>query len=288
MQRILLIGGSGQLGTALRAELSGIAIDAPAHAEFEIATADPAPLLDRAPYDVAINCAAFHNVDACEREPERAFAVNAVGVDRLARACAERDIAFATISTDYVFDGEATRPYVETDAPDPRTAYGVSKLAGEQLARRSGPKHYVVRTSGVFSVAGTSSKGTPLLERVLGQAQRGEPTRMVADITFSPSYAPHVARAIAALLAAKAYGTHHITSAGSCSWFTFVQAAFARAGLAGAPLEPLSYASLGNPVQRPHYSALENTTLAAHGIPELPRWDEALDEYFAARVQPAK
>lgn len=283
MKRILLIGGSGQLGTALRAELAGLALDAPTHAEFDVATGDPAPLLDRAPYDVAINCAAFHNVDACEREPERAFAVNALGVDRLARACAERDVAFATISTDYVFDGTSNRPYVETDPPDPRTVYGVAKLAGEQLARRSGPKHYVVRTSGVFSAAGTSSKGTPLLERVLEQARRGEPTRMVADVTFSPSYAPHVARAIVALLGAKAYGTHHITNGGACTWYAFVQAAFARAGLAGAPLEPVTYASLENPVQRPRYSPLENTTLAALGIAALPRWDVALDAYFAVK-----
>ena len=283
MKRILLIGGSGQLGTALRAELAGTALDAPSHADYDIAAGDPAPLLDAAPYDVAINCAAFHNVDACEREPERAFAANALGVERLARACAERDVAFATISTDYVFDGTATRPYIETDAPDPRTVYGVSKLAGEQLARRSGPKHYVVRTSGVFCAAGSSSKGTPLLERVLAQARRGEPTRMVADVTFSPSYAPHVAHALAALIDAKAYGTHHLTNAGACTWYTFVQAAFARAGLADAPLEPVTYASLGNPVQRPLYSPLENTTLAALGIAGLPRWDQALDAYFAAK-----
>ena len=214
MKRILLIGGSGQLGTALRAELAATTIVAPPHAAFDLVNGDPAALLDGAHYDVAINCAAFHNVDTCEREPDKAFAANALAVDRFARACAARDVAFMTISTDYVFAGTATRPYTEADAPGPRTAYGVSKLAGELLTRRSRPKHFIVRSSGVFGTVGTSSKGYTLIDKVLAQAERGEPTRMVADMTFSPSYAPHVARAIHALHRRRAYGTHHVTNCG--------------------------------------------------------------------------
>jgi len=283
MKRILLIGGSGQLGTALRAELAGEEIAAPPHVAFDLVSDAPAALLDGTHYDVAINCAAFHNVDTCEREPDKAFAANTLAVDGFARACAERDIAFMTISTDYVFAGTATRPYTEGDAPGPRTAYGVSKLGGEFLARRAGAKHYVVRTSGVFGTVGTSSKGYTLIDKVLGQAQRGEPTRMVADMTFSPSYAPHVARAIHALIDAQAYGLHHVTNAGACTWFEFVQTAFAKAGFADAELEPVAYASFGNPVQRPMYSPLANTTFGALGIATLPRWDAALDEFLEAR-----
>jgi dTDP-4-dehydrorhamnose reductase len=283
MKRILLIGGSGQLGTALRAEFAGDDVSAPPHAAFDLVADDPAALLDGAAYDLAVNCAAFHNVDVCEREPERAFAANAVAVDRFARACAAREVAFMTLSTDYVFDGTATRPYREADAPGPRTAYGTSKLAGEFLARRSGRKHYIVRTSGLFGTVGTSAKGYTLIDKVLAQAERGEPTRMVADMTFSPSYAPHVARAIRALVDAQAYGTHHVTNAGACTWFVFVRTAFAKAGLTDAPLEPITYASFGNPVQRPMYSPLENTTFAALGIPALPDWERALDEFLAAR-----
>ncbi len=107
---------------------------------------------------------------------------------------------------------------------------------------------------------------------------------MVADMVFSPSYAPHVARAMRDLIDAGAYGTHHVTNAGACSWFEFVQAAFTRAGLAGAPLEPSTYASLQNPTRRPMYSALENTTFAAAGIAPLPSWSTALDEFLAART----
>ena len=283
MKRILLIGGSGQLGTALRAELGGVEISAPAHVAFDLVSDDPAALLDGAAYDLAINCAAFHNVDQCEREPDKAFAANTLAVDGFARACAQRDVAFMTISTDYVFDGTAPRPYREWDATGPRTAYGVSKLGGELLARRSGPKHYVVRTSGVFGTTGTSSKGYTLIDRVLGQAERGEPTRMVADMTFSPSYAPHVARAIHGLIDAEAYGVHHVTNAGACTWFEFVQTAFAKAGYADAELEPVAYASFNNPVQRPMYSPLDNTTFAKLGLPPLPRWPTALDEFLEAR-----
>jgi dTDP-4-dehydrorhamnose reductase len=283
MKRILLIGGTGQLGTALRAELAGDEIAAPPHVAFDLVSDDPAALLDGVHYDVAINCAAFHNVDICEREPDKAFAANTLAVDGFARACAERDIAFMTISTDYVFDGTASRPYTEADAPGPRTTYGVSKLGGELLTRRAGRKHFVVRTSGVFGTVGTSSKGYTLIDKVLAQAQRGEPTRMVADMTFSPSYAPHVARAIHSLIDAQAYGVHHVTNAGACTWFEFVQAAFAKAGLAGAALAPVAYASFNNPVQRPMYSPLANTTFAALGLSALPGWDVALDEFLEAR-----
>ena len=288
MRRILLIGGSGQVGTALRDEFAGENVVAPPHVAFDFVTGDPAALLDGARYDLTINCAAFHNVDTCEREPERAFAANTLAVDRLARACAARDVAFLTFSTDYVFDGTANRPYTENDAPAPRTAYGVSKLGGELLARRAGAKHYIVRTSGVFGTVGTSSKGYTLVDRVLGQAERGEPTRMVADMTFSPSYAPHVARAIRALVDAQAYGVHHVTNAGACTWFEFVQAAFAKAGFADAELEPVPYASFGNPVQRPMYSPLANTTFAPLGIAALPAWEAALDEYVTARSRRAQ
>jgi len=283
--RIALIGGSGQLGTALRERWRRRDVVAPAHADVAFESADAlAALLDAARPDVLVNCSAFHNVDACEREPERAFAANALAVDRAASLCAERRIAFATISTDYVFAGTLRRPYREDDAVGPLTAYGASKAAGEFLVRRHGAAHFVFRTSGVYGTVGTSNKGYTLIERVLAQAERGEPTRMTADMTFSPSYAPHVARAIADAVDARAYGTHHVTNAGAVTWYAFVRTAFEKAGLGGAPLEAIAYAALGNPVRRPMYSALENTTFAAAGIAPLPRWDAALDEFLAARA----
>jgi dTDP-4-dehydrorhamnose reductase len=286
--RIAIAGGSGQLGTALRDALSAREVVAPAHAEmpFEDGAA-VARMLDDARPDVFINCTAFHNVDVCEREPEKAFALNALAVDRAARACAARGVAFATVSTDYVFDGTLGRAYREDDAVRPLTAYGASKAAGEFLTRRHGARHYIVRTSGLFGTTGTSNKGYTLIERVLRQAQAGEPTRMVDDMIFSPAYAPHVARAIRDLLDAQVFGTHHVTNSGTVSWYEFVRTAFAKAGFAGAPLEPIAYASLGNPTPRPMRSPLENTTFPRAGIAPLPPWQAALDDFLAARAQPA-
>jgi dTDP-4-dehydrorhamnose reductase len=283
-RRIAVIGGSGQLGSALREAFAGRELIVPTHAEVPFDdTSAVCKLLDRTHPDVLINCSAFHHVDTCEREPERAFAVNALAVDGAAEVCAARGVAFATVSTDYVFAGTLGRAYREDDAVGPLTAYGASKAAGEFLTRRHGARHWIVRTSGVFGTAGTSNKGYTLIEKVLRQAERGEPTRMVADMIFSPSYAPHVANAMRDLIDAEAYGTHHVTNAGATSWYEFVRTAFAKAGLAGAPLEPATYASLGNPTQRPMHSPLENTTFARAGIAGLPPWPDALDAFLAAR-----
>jgi dTDP-4-dehydrorhamnose reductase len=282
--RIAIAGASGQLGSALRDAFAGRELVTPSHAElaFEDASAI-ARLLDKARPDVLINCTAFHNVDTCETEPENAFAINALAVDGAAEVCAARGVAFATISTDYVFDGTLGRAYREGDAVSPRTAYGASKAAGEFLTRRHGLRHYIVRTSGLFGTIGTSGKGYTLVERVLQQAERGEPTRMVADMTFSPSYAPHVAGALRELIDAGAFGTHHVTNGGACSWYEFVKTAFAKAGYHEAPLEPATYASLNRSTQRPMYSPLENGTFSRLGLAPLPRWETALDEFLAAR-----
>lgn len=288
IERVAIVGGSGQLGSALRAAFAGRALEAPGHAE--LAFEDRAALeafLDRAKPEVLINCSAFHNVDACERDPNPAFAINALAVDAAAAACAKREIAFATISTDYVFDGTLGRAYREDDGPNPLTAYGASKLAGELLVRRHGERHHIIRTSGVFGTIGTSSKGYTLIDKVLAQAERGEPTTMVADMVFSPSFAPHVARALRDVVDQRAYGTHHVTNAGATSWYDFVKVAFAKAGLGWAPLAPTTYASFGNPTQRPMYSPLDNTTFARAGIAPMPGWDAALDEYLAARRERA-
>lgn len=284
-RRIAVVGASGQLGSALCAALADRDVVAPSHAELPFEDADAlAAFLDDVRPDALVNCSAFHSVDAIERgETAKAFAINAIAVDAAAAACAQRGVAFATVSTDYVFDGNAGRAYREDDAPNPLTAYGASKLAGELLVRRHGPRHYILRTSGVFGTAGTSNKGYTLIEKVVRQAERGEPTRMVADMVFSPSYAPDIAVAIRNLLDAQAFGTHHLTNAGHCSWFEFVQAAFALAGLADAPLEPTTYAAMGNPTRRPMYSVLANTTFAPAGIPAVRHWREALGDFVAGR-----
>jgi dTDP-4-dehydrorhamnose reductase len=284
-QPIAIIGASGQLGGALVTAYAGRPLLTPAHSELDIENADAiAAFLDRERPLALINCAAFHNVDICEREPERAFAVNALAVDRLAQACAQSETFFATISTDYVFDGTASRPYAESDAPNPRNAYGASKLAGELLVRRHRPEHFIFRASGVYSASGTSNKGYTFIERVLQQAERGEPLRIVDNMTFSPTYAPHGANAMRDAIDARAFGTHHVANAGATTWYAFAAAAFARAGLAPV-LEAIAYDGYGSPVKRPLYSPLVNTTFAAAGVAPLLPWEAGLEEYLAGRVR---
>jgi len=160
---MILIGASGQLGSAIveEATLRELPVLAPSHAELDLL--DPAALrayLAAHPSTVVVNCSAFHNVDQCEKTPEPAFAANALAVDVLAGLCAEYGTVCATVSTDYVFDGTLGRAYDERDAPNPLSAYGASKLAGELLVRRHGPEHFIFRTSGVYGKSAPRTRAT--------------------------------------------------------------------------------------------------------------------------------
>ncbi len=284
INRIAILGASGQLGGALVTAYAGRPLLTPKHAELDVEDCVAlARYVDEHQPAVLINCTAFHNVDECERLPERAFAVNALAVDRAAALCAERGVRFATVSTDYVFDGRTDRPYREDDAPNPLTAYGISKHAGELLTRRHGNEHFIFRLSGVYSASGTSNKGYTFIERVLQQAERGEPVRVVRNMTFSPSYAPHAARIMRDAIDAGSFGTHHVTNTGATTWYEFAAAAFARAGLP-TQIEALTYDNYGAKAKRPLFSALVSTKLAAAGIDPAPSWECGLDEYLAGRA----
>jgi dTDP-4-dehydrorhamnose reductase len=284
METVAILGASGQLGGALVEAYGGRPLLTPPHRAVDIEDeAALAAFLAAERPAVLINCTAFHNVDECERVPERAFAVNALAVDRAAKLCAAADIAFATVSTDYVFDGTLGRAYTENDAPNPLSAYGISKLAGELLVRRHGPAHFIFRLSGVYSASGTSNKGYTFIERVLQQAERGEPLRIVRNMTFSPTYAPHAAQVIRDAIDARAFGTHHVTNAGSTTWYDFAATAFARCELTPA-VEAVTYDNFGSPANRPLYSALVSTTLAPRGIAPPPAWEAGLDEYLRGRA----
>lgn len=276
--KVLLIGGSGQLGRELQGRWTLDAVSAPSHEEADIRdTARVVDLLDRQQPDIVVNCAAFHNVDVCESEPANAMAVNALAVDALVAACAERGVDFMTISTDYVFDGEATRPYTEDDCPRPISAYGVSKLAGELLVARRRGKAYVVRTCGVYGLHASRSKGT-FVDRVIAQARAGEPIRVVNDVVASPTYAGHLALALRALVETRAYGLYHAANVGPVSWYDFAAKALELAGIAH-PIEPISASAWKAAARRPAYSALANAKLERLGI-RLPRWDEGVAAYI--------
>jgi len=276
--KVLLIGGSGQLGSEIRSRWASDDVVSPAHDQlaFEDGAALEA-LVARERPALVVNCAAFHNVDLCESQPDRAFAVNALAVDRAAALCAARDIAFLTISTDYVFDGNASAPYREEDCPRPISAYGASKLAGEELVLRRALKAFVVRTCGVYGVHASKSKGT-FIDRIVTQARSGETPRVVHDVIGSPTYAGHLAIALRAIVASGAYGLYHACNVGPVSWYDFARAALELAGIAH-PIEPISAAQWKAPARRPAFSALENAKLDRLGI-AMPSWREGIAAYL--------
>lgn len=283
LQRVLLFGGSGQLGGEIRRLWRDLDVISPSHAEIDITDgAAVESLIEQAAADAVVNCAAFHNVERCENEPQSAFAANTLAVNVMAETCARVGSAFVTLSTDYVFDGELGRPYAESDAPRPLSAYGVSKYAGELLVQRLQSRAYVVRTCGVYATRASTSKGYTFIDRILEQARAGEPMRVVCDQTVSPTYAPHLARGLLQLLQSGAdYGVYHVVNEGAVTWFDFASAALRIVGIDRA-IEPVSYKDWASRVRRPAFSALENARFHAIGI-TLPSWQEALERYLADR-----
>jgi len=290
VERILLVGASGQLGTDLRRVLPAAALAPLTRADLDVTDPDAVErvLEAHAPAWV-VNTAAFHRVDDIELDEKTrlAFAVNAVAVGHLARACVRRGTRLLHLSTDYVFsggfDGGPPGPYAEDAPPAPVSAYGRSKLAGERLVWDASLDHLVVRSSGLYGVAGSSGKGGNFVETMLRLAREGRPIRVVDDQVLTPTYTADLAEAIARLLAVDPPGgVYHLTNAGACSWFEFAGRIFALCGLA-PKLEPTTSADFGAPARRPPNSVLANTRAAALGLPPLRPWPEALAAYLSAK-----
>lgn len=278
VKKVLLLGGYGQLGVAIRrcwqAEIAAPRrdeVDIEHREQVEHAMAAFSP-------DVVVNCAAYHNVEQCEQNAGLAFAANAVAVGALAELCAQRGARFVTFSTDYVFDGTAGRPYTEADAPHPLNVYATSKLAGELLTLRLESAAYVVRTCGVYGERESTGKGHTFVQRILAQKGAGEPVRVVNDQTVSPTFAGDLADAVFALLDRDApYGVYHAVNEGAVTWYDYAREALRLAGLDDT-IEAVSYRSWGSKVRRPQFSALENARLHSVGI-TMPDWSTGLRRY---------
>ncbi len=281
--RVVIIGASGQLGSDLMtafASYDPIGVD---HRLFDIEIpAAISTMLRCYKPDLVINTAAFHNVELCETRPDRAFAVNALAVDNLAAQCAPAGVILAHISTDYVFDGTATQPYRENDATRPLSTYGISKQAGEQLLWRSCERGYVFRTSGLYGLRGSSTKGYTFIERVLAQAAEKKPLRVVTDITFSPSFTGHVAHAIRRVVERGVFGTYHVTNTGACSWYDFATEALAQTGY-DMPIERVTSATYPTLARRPHYSPLEHAAMNTLAFDPIDSWQDGIRAYLAQK-----
>ena len=271
--RILVTGAAGQLGRSLAAPLARHDVTAYARAELDITDlgAVRAAIAAVKP-DVVINAAAYNRVDDAEADATDAYRGNALAPRNLALATAERGVPVVHVSTDYVFDGRGTRPYHEYDAPNPQSAYGRSKLAGEIAVREVNPKHYVVRTAWVYHEQGANFPRT-----MLSLASRPE-VRVVDDQVGCPTYAPHLAQAIARLLETDSFGTYHFAGAGSVTWYGLTCRLFALRGIT-TPVVPVTTEEFPRPAPRPRYSVL--TTLQEPRI-VLPPWEDALEEFSRA------
>lgn len=275
--RVLITGAAGQLGRDLAGTYADHDVTALDHKQLDVAddAAVASTVADVGP-DLVLNAAAFTKVDACEAEPEPAWQINAGGAWSLAAACARADIPLVHFSTDYVFDGTATRPYTEFDATNPQSVYGRTKLAGEQLVRRTAPRHFVVRTSWLHGVGGNNFLSTMLR---LGR-ERGA-VRVVVDQRGSPTFTFDLAPAVRRLVDTGRYGTYHLTNTGACSWFELATTAYELAGVDVA-CEPIDTATFGAPAPRPANSVLDNRMAGLAGLPRLPAWQDALDRWLDA------
>ncbi len=274
--KALVAGSQGQLGRALCDLLGERCAWAGDHEDLDVRQADAVTARVRAVQpDVVFNATAYNAVDAAECDPAAAMAVNAVAVRHLAVACLEVGALLVHVSTDYVFDGQGRRPYVEDDPTRPLSVYGVSKRAGELMAIATGGEHMIVRTSGVIGLGGSRDKGGSFVERVLARARRGEALRIVDDQVFSPTYAPDLAAALLALVERGARGVLHVTNQGECSWHALATHALAVAGVT-AKVAAIRTSELPQAARRPAYSVLSNARATGLGLAPLRPWTDAI------------
>jgi dTDP-4-dehydrorhamnose reductase len=277
--RVLVTGAGGQLGTELVSAFSAW----PPGGEAEVVGADRARLdvSDRAAVRVAIgavrpevvvHAAAWTAVDDCEADPDRAFLVNALGTRHVAEAAEVAGAHVCYISTDYVFDGRASRPYVEWDQPNPLSVYGRSKLGGEA---ELWPGATVVRTSWV-----SGRRGANLVKTVLRLLSEDRPLKFVADQRGRPTLAADLAGVVRLLAAERRPGVFHVTNQGEATRYDLARAVVAAAGGDPGRVQPIATHELDPPPRapRPAYSVLDNAALRLSGLPLLPPWQESLDK----------
>jgi dTDP-4-dehydrorhamnose reductase len=277
-RRILVIGGSGQLGTELIPRLSKLGtVVAPGRQELDLTSKAAVDRIVALQPTHVVHAAAATDVERCEQEPAWAHAVNAEGTRRVAEACQAVQAWLLYVSTDYVFDGTASRPYVEADPPAPVNVYGQSKLAGETRVQGIMARWAIVRTAWLYGHVGRNFVGA-----ILQRLQAGDPLRVVTDQVGSPTYASDLAEGVTRLVERQATGILHLTNSGACSWFAFAQAIAREVGADPDRITPITSEQLGLRAHRPAYAVLANTAWNALGLPLLRPWDAALHARFTS------
>ncbi len=273
--RVLVLGARGMLGTDLLSEWQSDEIIPAGSAEADLRDSSQVNILVKKVLpDWIVLSAAYTDVDGCEKNPELAFAVNATGAKNVALAARDCNARVFFVSTDYVFDGNGTRPYEATDPVHPINTYGASKAAGELAIQENHSDWCVGRTSWLFGVHGPSFP-----EKILNAAKTRPELSVVNDQTGSPTFTRDLARAIRDLVLKDARGIVHITNEGTCTWFDFAREILARSGRGSVPVHPISTDQSARPARRPNYSVLSPASLHAHGLRTRP-WQDALDSFL--------
>lgn len=282
--RIVLVGGKGQVGSDLVKILEDQQEEYVSLGRSDLDITERANVrttLSQYNPEVIINCSVYHPVDECERDPERSFAVNAIAVRDLGLAAKDFGASIVHFSSDYVFDGELGRPYREEDTPRPRSVFGVTKVAGEQLLRAALPNHFIIRTSGLYGLTGSRVKRGNFVETMLRLGQRGE-VRVVKDLRMAQTSTRNLAKQVLALIRTTNYGTYHASDHGDYSWYEFAKKIFEYTGMK-VTVTPVSWRDMPALAARPRYSVLENHRLTALGLDEMQDIDVALQAYLEAR-----
>ena len=282
--RIALIGARGQLGTALQSTLTGDVVPLD---RTRIDIGDPESVtscLSEIEPDVVINAAAYNFVDRAETDTDDAHRVNTLGPKLLAEYCESHGAAIVHVSTDYVFSGvtgnaKETRctPYTERDSPDPLSVYGASKLAGEQQVRSICPRHFVLRTCGLYGTATTPGKGN-FVKTMLRLANERDEIRVVDDQRCTPTSTADLAEWIANLLRTDAYGLYHATNSGDCTWCEFAREIF-RIAESPVSVVPITSAEFAAAAERSSYAVLDCTKLQTVLETTFRPWQQALAAY---------
>jgi dTDP-4-dehydrorhamnose reductase len=286
--KIAVIGANGQLGSDLVAAFSanGDAVCSLTHSDVEISDlASVSHALEDIQPQVIVNTAAMHHVENCEREPEKAFAVNALGPRNLAIVARDLGAVLMHVSTDYVFDGSKGSPYSEEDNPRPLNAYGITKLAGEQFVGATTARHFVVRTSGLYGKSPCRAKGgLNFIELMLKLAKERGEVRVVDSEVVTPTSTAELAQQLVELSRSDSYGLYHATAEGSCSWHEFAQEIFT---ITDTPvtLKVAAPDEFPAKVARPKYSVLENRALKSRGLNAFKPWQDALHKYLGNRIK---
>lgn len=282
----VVFGAGGQLGREIvhelkRREYSVFDVNR-RHLNITVES-DTDALLERHSPRWVINCAAYNQVDLAEAEPAKAMAVNGFAVRDIAKNCTKYGCTLLHYSTDHVFDGRKTEPYVEEDLPAPPSAYGASKLVGEYFAHAYCDDAYVIRVAGVFGPEGAATRLGNFPELIFKRTSAGETLKIVDDYFATPTYAPALASRSLDLLEKAPSGTYHIGGSQTVSWHEWASMIVKVAGLPEKLVEPIGHKDYPTPAQRPQHASLSNAKAEAAGIAPMPSLEEAAANWFEIR-----